>query len=78
MNNHYHILQLPKEYPAEESRRIIDNFLTEILNEFFSNEKLDTQTFFSYKTLMFLHLECLRTNNYYHFVFDEKTLDKII
>jgi len=78
VNNHHHILQLPKECPAKESTKIIDDFLTGIVNEHFLNEKLDKETLFCYKTLMFLHLECLTTNNYHHFVFDEKMLDKII
>ena len=78
MNNHYHILQLPKEYPAEKTTEIINDFLTGIVNELFLNEKLDRETLFAYKTIMFLHLECLTTNNYHHFVFDEKMLDKII
>ncbi len=78
MNDHRHILQLPKEYSEEEGNKAIDDFLTGIVNEIFPNEKLDKKTLFSYKTLMFLHLECLTTNNHHNFVFDEKILDKII
>jgi hypothetical protein len=78
VNNHYHILQLPKEYSDEESNKVIDDFLTGIVNELFPNEKLDTQVLFCYKTLMFLHLEHLTTNNYHNFVLDEKILDKLI
>jgi len=75
---HYHILQLPKDLSDIDANKNIDKFLTGIIHKIFSDEKLDTQTLFSYKTLMLFELDVLTTNNYHNFVFHEKTLDKLL
>ena len=77
LKNHRHILQFPKELPTEESTALIDDFLNDILDKIFKENELDTYTSFCYKTFMFKHMECIATNNKFHFVFDEKALDKL-
>ena len=63
---------------VEESSLFIDKFLTEILDNYLEGHNIDKKTYLFLKTFMFQQLECVTTNNYFNFVFDEKSLDKIL
>ncbi len=62
----------------EESSLFIDKFLTEILDNYLEGHNIDKKTYLFLKAFMFQQLESVTTNNYFNFVFDEKSLDKIL
>tara|TARA_B100000287_G_scaffold422921_1_gene465526 strand:- start:1146 stop:1343 length:198 start_codon:yes stop_codon:yes gene_type:complete len=62
----------------EESSLFIDKFLTEILDNYLEGHNIDKKTYLFLKAFMFQQSECVTTNNYFNFVFDEKSLDKIL
>lgn len=79
--NHHHILQLPKTLDVVESSAFVDEFLEGIMDRIFplfSFNMLEKNSRLYYKRLIFEHTTCLTTNTQFNFVFDEKTLDKII
>ncbi len=62
----------------EKSSLFIDKFLTEILDNYLEGHNIDKKTYLFLKAFMFQQLESVTTNNYFNFVFDEKSLDKIL
>jgi|TARA_R110000751_G_scaffold12570_1_gene43084 hypothetical protein len=79
--NHHHILQIPKTLDILESSALIDDFLEGIMDRIFplfSFNMLEKNSKSYYKTLIFKHMTFFTTNTQFNFVFDEKTLDKII
>lgn len=79
--HHKHILQIPKNLNSVKSSVALDEFLNGIINRIiptFTLKTLDKESIFYYKILIFKHTKCITKNNQYNFVFDEKTLDKIL
>jgi len=64
-----------------ESSILIDEFLEGIMDRafpIFGFNVFEKDSRLYYKTLILHHTECISTNNKFNFVFDEKTLDKIL
>ena len=77
LKNHYHILQFPKDTEIDQSSVLIDNFLTEILDDLSEDTYMDEKSRTFYKAFMFQHTECVATNTQFNFIFHEKVLDKL-
>ena len=79
--SHKYILRIPKKLDPIESSITIDDFIEDIMRRIFptfSFNMLDKVSKLYYKTLIFKHMECATTNNYYNFVFDDKKLDNLL
>ena len=79
--SHKYILQIPKKLDPIESSITIDDFIEETMQRIFpafSFNMLDKASKLYYKTLIFKHMECIKTNNYYNFVFEDKKLDNLL